>query len=41
MEAVKDRVDIMRLITGGNMMIEGGAKNSFPPQRPQRKRLGR
>jgi len=41
MEAGKDRVGIMRLITGGNMMIEGGAKNSFPPQRPQRKRLGK
>jgi len=28
MEAGKDRVGIMRLITGENMMVEGGAKKA-------------
>jgi len=41
MEAGKDTVGRMGLITGENMMVEGGAKSSSPPQRPQRERLGR
>ena len=40
----KYKVGTMGLITGENMMVEGGAKNGSPPQRlkrPQRERLDR
>jgi len=35
MEAGKDTVGTVRLITRESMMVEGGDKNSSPLQRPQ------
>ena len=40
MEAGKDTVDTVGLITGENMMVDcGGGQPKTPPQRPQRECL--